>query len=226
MHMPSTVISTPRRSIQGVAVIGHEAGEYHGEQPGEHHGGHGDGQRELAPLSHNVKQALVRGVAPARKRHVFPQVPEELGIEQRGGRPRRNRGRQLAAVSRTGRDPRPQGRRRCAPGTGQWKERCRRKASRSTLGAAVAKQKAGSFAKVAEGVNGLFQQTVEQSVAAQKKALDYLGEQNKKAHEGAKKQFRISNPVADAFQAGVETLIETQKTVLDIATKPLQHSAA
>jgi len=92
--------------------------------------------------------------------------------------------------------------------------------------AEIAKEKAGSFAKVAEGVTGLFQQTVEQSVAAQKKALDYLNEQNKSVYETAKKQFRISNPVVEAFQTGVDALIETQKTVLDLATKPLQHSAA
>jgi hypothetical protein len=90
----------------------------------------------------------------------------------------------------------------------------------------VAKERAGSFAKVAEGVSGLFQQTMEQSVAAQKKALDYFAEQNKTVYEGAKKQFRISNPVAEAFQTGLDALIETQKTVLDIATKPLQRSAA
>jgi hypothetical protein len=92
--------------------------------------------------------------------------------------------------------------------------------------AEIAREKSGYFAKTAEGVTGLFQQAVEQSVAAQKKALEYLGEQNKSVYESAKKQFRISNPVAEAFQTGVDALIETQKTVLDIAAKPRQRSAA
>lgn len=60
-----------------------------------------------------------------------------------------------------------------------------------------------------------------------KKALDYMAEQQKAAYETAKKQFRISgNPAAEAFQTGLDTLIETQKTMLDIASKPLRRAAA
>lgn len=92
--------------------------------------------------------------------------------------------------------------------------------------AALASEKSGSATKVAEGVTALFQQTVEQSVAAQKKALDYYAQQHKTAYETAKKQFRISNPAAEAFQTGLDVLIETQKTMLDIASKPLKRSAA
>ncbi len=94
----------------------------------------------------------------------------------------------------------------------------------STAVAGLAKEKTGSVAKVAEGVTALLQQGVEQSVAAQKKALEYYSEQNKTAYETAKKQVRISNPAADAFQAGMDVLIETQKTFLDIATKPLKRT--
>jgi methyl-accepting chemotaxis protein len=90
----------------------------------------------------------------------------------------------------------------------------------------LAQERSGSAAKVAEGVTALFQQTVEQSVAAQKKALDYYSQQHKTAYETAKRQFRISNPVAEAFQSGLDVLIETQKTMLDIASKPLQHATA
>ncbi len=90
----------------------------------------------------------------------------------------------------------------------------------------LAKERTGSVAKVAEGVTALFQQTVEQSVAAQKKALDYYSEQHKMAYETAKKQFRFSNPIAEAFQTGLDSLIETQKTMLDIASKPLKRATA
>jgi hypothetical protein len=92
--------------------------------------------------------------------------------------------------------------------------------------ASLVKERAGSAKKVAEGVTAVFQQTVEQTVAAQKKALNYYAEQHKAAYETAKKQFHISNPAAEIFQAGMDALIETQKTMMDIATKPLKRSAA
>jgi hypothetical protein len=42
------------------------------------------------------------------------------------------------------------------------------------------------------------------------------------AYETAKRQFRFAgNPAAEAFQSGLDALIETQKTMLDMATKPL-----
>ena len=90
----------------------------------------------------------------------------------------------------------------------------------------LAQQRGGSPAKVAEGVTALFQQTVESSVAAQKKALDYYSQQHKTVYETAKRQFRISNPAAEVFQAGLDVLIETQKTMLDIASKPLKYGTA
>jgi hypothetical protein len=90
----------------------------------------------------------------------------------------------------------------------------------------LAQQRGGSAAKVAEGVTALFQQTVESSVAAQKKALDYYSQQHKTVYETAKRQSRISNPAAEVFQAGLDVLIETQKTMLDIASKPLKYGTA
>ncbi len=93
--------------------------------------------------------------------------------------------------------------------------------------AGLAKERGVSVTKLTEGVTALFAQTVEHSVAAHKKALDYYAEQHKAAYEATKKQFRIaSSPAADAFQSGMDTLIETQKTMLDIAAKPLKRSAA
>jgi hypothetical protein len=78
---------------------------------------------------------------------------------------------------------------------------------------------------VTEGVTTLFRQGLEQSVSAKKKALDYYGEQNKTAYETARK-FGISNPFVEAFQTGVDAMIESQKTMLDIAAKPLTHVTA
>ncbi len=93
--------------------------------------------------------------------------------------------------------------------------------------AGLATERTNLAAKVAEGVTGLFKQSVEYSVATQKKALDYYAEQHKTACETAKKQFRIpTNPAADAFQNGMNALIETQKTMLDIVSKPFKSVAA
>jgi methyl-accepting chemotaxis protein len=92
--------------------------------------------------------------------------------------------------------------------------------------AGLAKSWSGSAAKVTEGMTSLFQQGVEQSVAAQKKTLDFYSEQHKTAYETAKKQFHISNPAAEVFQSGLDLLIQTQKTMLDIASKPLKRSTA
>jgi hypothetical protein len=91
--------------------------------------------------------------------------------------------------------------------------------------AELMKERTGSAKKVAEGMTAAFQQTIEQSVAAQKKAIDYFAQQQKAAYETAKKQFQFTNPAAEAFQAGMDVLIETQKTMIDIATKPLKRSA-
>jgi hypothetical protein len=93
--------------------------------------------------------------------------------------------------------------------------------------AGLAQERANLAGKVAEGVTGLFQQSVGYSVATQKKALDYYAEQHETACETAKKQFRIANnPAADAFQNGVDALIETQKTMLDIVSKPFKSVVA
>jgi methyl-accepting chemotaxis protein len=93
--------------------------------------------------------------------------------------------------------------------------------------AGLAKERSSYATKMAEGVTTLVQQTVAYSVAAQKQVLDHVAEQNKTAYETAKKRFRISSsPAAEAFQSGMDTLIETQKAMLDIASKPLKRSAA
>ncbi len=92
--------------------------------------------------------------------------------------------------------------------------------------AGLATEPTASATKVAEGFTSLFKQSVEFSVAAQKKALDYYAEQHKTAYETAKKQFRIvNNPAADAFQSGIDALIQTQKTMLDLVSKPFKVSA-
>jgi hypothetical protein len=97
----------------------------------------------------------------------------------------------------------------------------------SRVVASLAKERSGSAAKVAEGVTALFKQSVEHSVAAQKKALDYYAEQHNTGCETARKQFRIANnPAVDAFQNGIDVLIETQKTMLEIVSRPFKSAVA
>ncbi|HUK52888.1 MAG TPA: hypothetical protein VL099_06310 [Candidatus Binatia bacterium] len=98
--------------------------------------------------------------------------------------------------------------------------------SQSRTLANLARERSGSVAKVAEGVTSLFQQTVEHTVAAQKKALDEYSRQHKTAYEAAKKQFRVANPAAEAFESGLDLLVETQKAMVDIASKPLKNATA
>jgi len=93
--------------------------------------------------------------------------------------------------------------------------------------AGLAKERGGYVGRFGEGMSTLIQKSLEHSVAAQKKALDSFAEQNKAVYEAAKRQFRFSStPASEAFQSGLDTLIETQKTILDIASKPLHKATA
>ncbi|MGA2416242.1 MAG: hypothetical protein ABSF59_17445 [Candidatus Sulfotelmatobacter sp.] len=90
----------------------------------------------------------------------------------------------------------------------------------------LAEERGALAAKFADSGTALLQQTVDHSVAAHKKNLEFCAEQQKAGYETAKKQLRFSNPFAEAFQSGLDLLVETQKTVLDIASKPARHAAA
>jgi ABC-type uncharacterized transport system involved in gliding motility auxiliary subunit len=93
--------------------------------------------------------------------------------------------------------------------------------------ASLTHERGASTAKILEGLTNLCQQAAEHSVALHKKTLDQLAEQHKSAYETAKKQFRFAGtPGAEAYQTGLDALIETQKAMVDIASKPLRHTAA
>ncbi len=78
--------------------------------------------------------------------------------------------------------------------------------------------------KTKEGAVSFVQEMVERSVTTQKRALDSSAAQSKEAFETAKKHFGLkgtpAEAAADSFQRGVDTLVETQKQILDIAAKP------
>jgi len=88
----------------------------------------------------------------------------------------------------------------------------------------LVKESANATFKVGSGASATLLQTVEQSVKAQKKALDDSASQGKAAFEKAKQYFGLTGTqaeqVAESFQHGVDSLIATQKELLDIAAKP------
>ncbi len=83
-----------------------------------------------------------------------------------------------------------------------------------------------SVSGATQGAVAVVQQTVERSVAAQKKALEFSAAQSKATVDTAKRQFGLSGTpaeaLADSLQHGVDTFVETQKELLDIAAKPFQ----
>lgn len=90
----------------------------------------------------------------------------------------------------------------------------------------LAEERGALAAKFAETGTALLQQVVDFSVATQKKNVDVCADQQKAGYEAAKKQFRFANPFADAFQSGMDLVLETQKSILDIAARPVKHAAA
>jgi hypothetical protein len=92
--------------------------------------------------------------------------------------------------------------------------------------AGFAKEGVESVSKLTSGLTVLFQKSVEYSVAVQKKALEFAAEQNKAVYETASKQFGFSGSPVESIQRSLDVLMETQKKVLDIASKPLKATTA
>jgi hypothetical protein len=88
----------------------------------------------------------------------------------------------------------------------------------------LVKESAKAAVKVGSETSAIFFRTVEWSVVAQKKAIDDSASQGKAAFEKAKQYFGLTGTpaeqVAESFQHGVDSLIATQKELLDIAAKP------
>jgi hypothetical protein len=86
------------------------------------------------------------------------------------------------------------------------------------------KERATSAAKTIVDATAIVEQNVEQSVAANKKALDYSVTQAKIAFQTGKQRFGLTGAqveeASESFQRGVDSLVETQKQFLDIAATP------
>jgi hypothetical protein len=88
--------------------------------------------------------------------------------------------------------------------------------------AKINKERAEAYSKIVDTVTATFKTSVERSVAAQKKVLEFAAEQNKSLFQAAKKQVGggPAAVVVDSLESGANTVIEAQKSILDAATKP------
>lgn len=87
----------------------------------------------------------------------------------------------------------------------------------------IGQERAAAYSKIAGEATASLRTSVERSVAAQKKVLEFAAQQNKAICETTKKQLApVGGPavqVVDTFQQGAKTLIEAQKSFLDATTK-------
>jgi hypothetical protein len=86
---------------------------------------------------------------------------------------------------------------------------------RGRVASSLVTQNAESVAKTVAGVAAVIEGFGSYVASAQKQAYEFVASQNAAAYDAAKKQFESSgNAAVETFQRGVETLFETQKTVL------------
>jgi hypothetical protein len=93
----------------------------------------------------------------------------------------------------------------------------------------IAKVRLEAYAKIADGVSTSVRKSVERSVDAQTKMLEFASTQSKAGFESARKQLgAASGPataILDTFQLGADTMIEAQKSFLNFASQPFVTTA-
>lgn len=91
----------------------------------------------------------------------------------------------------------------------------------------VVNERGAAASKIVDRATITMKESVERTVAAQKKTLDSAAVQTKVAFDKARQQFTTTDSKTDAliesFQRGVDTVIETQKDLLDIAVSPMHR---
>jgi len=89
--------------------------------------------------------------------------------------------------------------------------------------AGFANERLDSVSKATDAVTTLVQDTVERAAVAQKNAIEFSAAQTKTVFDNFKKQSGIAGTpaeaAADSMQRGYDTLVETQKKILNIASK-------
>lgn len=96
--------------------------------------------------------------------------------------------------------------------------------------AGLANERGDAVSKATEAVTTIVQDSVERAAATQKNAIEFSAAQTKTVFDTFKKQSGVAGtPVevaADSIQHGFDTLVETQKQILNIASKrPAKASA-
>lgn len=93
----------------------------------------------------------------------------------------------------------------------------------------IVKVRLEAYSKIADGVSTSVRKSVERSVDAHKKMLEFASAQNKAGFESAKKQLGAAagpaTAILDTFQLGADTVIEAQKSFLNIASQPFVSTA-
>ena len=94
----------------------------------------------------------------------------------------------------------------------------------------IAKVRADAYSKIAAGVGTSVRKSVERSVEAQKKVLELASaaEQSRSLSPPRSSSARRPGPataILDTFQRGADTVIEAQKSFLDMASQPFVNTA-
>ena len=86
----------------------------------------------------------------------------------------------------------------------------------------VFNERASTVKKANDSTVSVAKQTIERSFVVHKKALEHTAAQTKAVVDIAKHQFGLrgtqADAMADTFQRGVDTIVETQKELLDLVT--------
>lgn len=84
------------------------------------------------------------------------------------------------------------------------------------------KEGASALESSKDSTTNLLQQTMERTVATQKRILDQSANQTKAVFDATRQQFGFTGgraeAVADSFHRGVDTIVEAQKDLLDVVT--------
>ena len=88
--------------------------------------------------------------------------------------------------------------------------------------AEIAKDRAETYSKVAASASSAFQATVMRSVEAQKRVLESASEQNKAIFAATRRRMGDgpSSVLVDSFERGADTIVRTQKSILEATTQP------
>jgi len=91
------------------------------------------------------------------------------------------------------------------------------------------KERFSSASKTISDVSKMVQQSIDGGIAVQKNSMEFIAAQSKAVADTFEKQFGLEGTpaaaAAESFRKGVDALLETQKELIEAATKPLKAAA-